>query len=90
MENNKLNIGLVGLGYWGPNWLRNIKNHDKYNLSWISDLDKNKLSKFSQIYNLDKSVLFEQYKDALEFKIPDIVLVATPPSTHLSIGEYFI
>ena len=90
MENNKINIGLVGLGYWGPNWLRNIRNHSKFNLSWISDLDKNKLSKFSQIYNLDKSSVFEKYQDALNTKIPDIVLIATPPSTHLSIGEYFI
>jgi len=90
MENTKLNIGLVGLGYWGPNWLRNIKNHNKYNLSWISDLDKNKLSKFSQIYNLDKESVFEKYQDALNIKIPDIVLIATPPSTHLSIGEYFL
>ena len=46
MENNKINIGLVGLGYWGPNWLRNIMNHSKFNLSWISDMDKNKLSKY--------------------------------------------
>lgn len=90
MENSKINIGLVGLGYWGPNWLRNIKNHSKYSLSWISDLDKNKLSKFSEIYNLDKSFRFEKYEDALNAKIPDIVLIATPPSTHLSIGEYFI
>ena len=90
MENNKINIGLVGLGYWGPNWLRNIRNHSKFNLSWISDLDKNKLSKFSQIYNLDKSSVFEKYQDALNTKIPDIVLIATPPSSHLPIGEYFI
>lgn len=90
MKNMKLNIGLIGLGYWGPNWLRNIMNHGKYKLNWISDLDKNKLSKFSQIYNLDKSTVFEKYQDALDNKNPDIVLVATPPSTHLSIGEYLI
>ena len=90
MSNNKLQIGVIGLGYFGPNWLRNIKNNLRYELSWICDLNKNRLDKFSNIYNIETKKTFLDYKEAISYKIPDLVLIATPPSTHLPIGEKLI
>ena len=90
MKETKLNIGIVGLGYFGPNWLRNVKNNAKYDLSWICDLNAKRLEKFSSVYNLDKDSIFTDVDKAIDFKNPDLVLIATPPSTHLALGEKLI
>ena len=63
----KLTIGIVGLGYWGPNWLRNILIHPNFDLAWIVDTNDVTLEKFKNIYglsqqqvssNIDKSFLY--------------------------------
>ena len=41
-----MNIGVIGLGYWGPNILRNISKF--INLKYICDLNSNLLEKFSK------------------------------------------
>jgi len=86
----KLSIGIVGLGYFGPNWLRNVKNNSKFDLNWICDLDKKILEKYSNIYNLNKNNIFIDVDEAIDFKIPDLVLIATPPSTHFELAENLI
>jgi predicted dehydrogenase len=86
-SDNKLNIGIVGLGYWGPNWVRNVIIHEKFNLNWVVDLDEKKLKLAEETFNLPQSKVFLNVEDALTSNLPDIVLIATSPSSHLDIAK---
>jgi predicted dehydrogenase len=88
VENSKpLTMGVVGLGYWGPNWVRNILRNPDYSLSWIVDENSDRLKYHTVQYGLNLNQVHSSSEDAMKISIPDLVLVATPPSTHLDIGK---
>ncbi len=88
MENSKpLTMGVVGLGYWGPNWVRNILRNPDYSLSWIVDENPERRKSHAVQYGLNLNQVHSSIEDAMKVSIPDLVLVATPPSTHLVIGK---
>src|SRR6185312_11973747 len=43
-------VGLVGLGYWGPNLARVLANNERCDFSACCDLDPRKLSKITRQY----------------------------------------
>jgi predicted dehydrogenase len=83
----KLTIGIIGLGYWGPNWLRNILLHPNFDLAWIVDTNDMTLEKFKNIYGLTQQQVSTNIEKAFNLKIPDIVLISTPPATHFELGK---
>jgi predicted dehydrogenase len=79
-----MKLSVIGLGYWGPNLLRNANNIGV--LHSAVDLDEEKLLKFvnDPVY---KEVIFStDYKYLLEDKDVDGVIIATPPNTHYKIA----
>ena len=70
----KLTIGIVGLGYWGPNWLRNILLHPNFDLDWIVDTNDVTLEKFKNIYGLSQQQVSSNIDKSFNVKIPDLVL----------------
>lgn len=83
----KLTIGIVGLGYWGPNWLRNILLHPNFDLAWIVDTNDVTLKKFKNIYGLSQQQISTNIEKSFNVEIPDIVLISTPPATHFELGK---
>lgn len=83
----KLTIGIIGLGYWGPNWLRNILIHPNFDLAWIVDTNGVTLEKFKNIYGLSQQQVSTNVDKSFNVKIPDLVLIATPPATHFELGK---
>ena len=47
-RDDELNVGLVGLGYWGPNILRVLAEQPNVNVRWICDRDPDRLERMSQ------------------------------------------
>ena len=45
-----LNVGVVGLGYWGPNLLRALAEMPDARLTWICDLEVSLLEAFGRRY----------------------------------------
>jgi predicted dehydrogenase len=84
---NTTKIGVIGLGYWGPNWVRNILKHPDYSLSWLVDVNPERVKSHQKQYGLDQSQVHDALESAMKENVPDLVLVATPPSTHLEIGK---
>ena len=41
---------VVGLGYWGPNLIRNLNESDSAELRWICDLDETRLERIHKRY----------------------------------------
>jgi predicted dehydrogenase len=83
----KLTIGIVGLGYWGPNWLRNILIHPNLNLAWIVDTNDVTLEKFKSLYGLSQQQVSTNVEKSFQAKVPDLVLISTPPATHFKLGK---
>lgn len=79
-----LRIGIIGLGYWGPNWLRNFTAIAACEVVWACDTDKLRLEKFSRQY---PAVRFTQAVDDLwNDDTLDAVVIATPTSTHFPLA----
>jgi predicted dehydrogenase len=80
-----LHIGLIGLGYWGPNLLRNFSGLEGSSVRICCDLDENKLRKFRGRY---PSVRFTtDAKEVWEDPEVDAVEVATPVNTHYQLAK---
>lgn len=78
-------VAIVGLGYWGPNWLRNFAAIDACDVSWGCDLNAAQLKKYQRQY---PSVRFtEHFSDVLKDKRVDAVVIATPTSTHFPLAK---
>lgn len=79
-----VSIGIVGLGYWGPNWLRNFAMLEGAELRWGCDLSKDRTTKFARQY---PAVRFTQNIDDL-LKDPslDAIVIATPTSSHFPLA----
>ena len=86
-KDNQIKIGVIGLGYWGPNWVRNILKHPNYSLAWIVDANPERIKTHEKQYGLNQSQVHGDLESAMKVNVPDLVLVATPPSTHLELGK---
>jgi predicted dehydrogenase len=78
-------VGIVGLGYWGPNWLRNFASLEHCELRWGCDLDTNRTAKFARQY---PAVRFtKSYEDLLKDPSLDGIVIATPTSSHYPLAK---
>jgi predicted dehydrogenase len=78
-------VAVVGLGYWGPNWVRNFQQGQFARRIVACDLDETRRAHVSQLYSdLETTSRFE---DVLSD--PDIegIVVATPVSTHYKMAR---
>src|SRR5439155_4301981 len=79
-----LRAGLVGLGYWGPNLLRGLVEQPGVDVSYLCDLDEERLSVVSRRY--PQAIPTTAYEDLLEDPALDAILIATPVFTHFELA----
>ena len=80
---DKINVGLIGYGYWGPNLARNISEIPEFNLKYISDLSESKQNIIKTKY--PHVTVTRDYNQILNDKDIKAVVIATPISTHFPI-----
>src|SRR4051794_3914112 len=80
-----LNVGLAGLGYWGPNLLRVLGDSQEVEVRTICDLDGDRLERFSRRHPTATTTHF--FDDLIEDPEIDAVLIATPISTHFDLAS---
>ncbi len=80
----KLNVAVVGFGYWGPNLARNFYQMSDARLHTVCDLDEVKRQKVSGMYP-DINVT-DSFEEILGNDDIEAVVVATPVSTHAPLG----
>lgn len=80
-----VSIGIIGLGYWGPNWLRNFAAQEGCTLAWGCDLAVERITKFSRLYPATRFT--KNVSDMLADKSLDAVVIATPTSTHFALAQ---
>ncbi len=79
-----MKVGVVGLGYWGPNLIRNFLAHKDVTKVIGCDKDINRLnfikSKFPSAY------LTDDFNDLLNSDV-DAIIIATPVFTHYNLAK---
>jgi predicted dehydrogenase len=81
---DKINIGVVGYGYWGPNIVRNLQGIRGAQVVTICDKRR---SIFKKIYELYPSIrLCDDYHDVTSAADIDAVAIITPVFTHFKIA----
>src|SRR5437868_6713988 len=76
----KLNIGVVGCGYWGPNLIRNFRALGDCKLKMICDLDEKRLQHLKNLYPEVEATT--DYKHMLNGAGLDAIVIATAVRTH--------
>src|SRR5579863_6999056 len=78
-------VAVVGLGYWGPNWVRNFHQGQYASRIVACDLDPKRRTHVSQLYSdLETTSRFEDILSDAEI---EGVVVATPVSSHYSMAR---
>lgn len=85
MSDSKVNIGVVGCGYWGPNLIRNIATMQGVTLRALCDLDADRLAKMSALHNPTYNT--QNIDDLLKDDELDGVVIATSASTHYALAK---
>lgn len=77
-------VGIIGVGYWGPNLVRVVSQSQQSTLKWCSDLNDDNLKKISKLYPSIKCT--KDYHDMLADKEVDAIIISTPAFTHYKIA----
>jgi predicted dehydrogenase len=75
----------VGLGYWGPNLVRNLDELDGAELAWICDRDETRLDRYGARFPHARKTT--RYEDLLDDDALDAVAIATPVVTHFELAR---
>ncbi|MBS1625944.1 MAG: Gfo/Idh/MocA family oxidoreductase [Bacteroidetes bacterium] len=86
MTDDKINIGLIGYGYWGINLLRNIVQHGMSGRVVVCDIDPDRLKAVQSVY-IHLETTTDATTDILLNEEIDAVVIATPTSTHYRLAK---
>ena len=84
-EGSLLRVGLIGLGYWGPNLLRVLSESPDAEVAWICDLDPERLARMAP--RSPGSRMTADVEEVLADPTVDAVLLATPVFTHFDLAS---
>jgi predicted dehydrogenase len=76
-------VGLIGLGYWGPNLARNFDHLAE--LAWLCDLDEEQRGVFASRYPAAR--MTAEFDELLADPGLDAVVIATPVPTHYELAR---
>ncbi|MFN4133670.1 MAG: Gfo/Idh/MocA family protein [Candidatus Hadarchaeales archaeon] len=77
-------LGIIGLGYWGPNYLRILREIAR--VKYCCDLDEKVLARIKLLYPEIKTT--KNYKKVAKDAEVDAVVIAAPLNAHYEIGKF--
>lgn len=81
----KVNLGVVGLGYWGPNLVRNFSEVDNCYVAMACDSDERRLTPIKRRYpSVEVTTRYENLVDAKDI---DAIAIATQVFTHYELAR---
>jgi predicted dehydrogenase len=82
---NKFSAAVVGLGYWGPNILRNVIEVDEFKDIYCCDTDRSRLERMQKRFQTIRTE--EDYENILKNDDIKYIFIATPPITHFELAR---
>ena len=79
-EQKRVEIAVLGAGYWGPNLIRNVAAHPDAELVGICDANPAALKHIAEQY--PHVPLFERFDDMLAQSHAEAIVIATPAALH--------
>lgn len=80
-----MKVGVIGLGYWGPNLVRNLILVDKVDEVIACDSDQGRLNSASKKF--PSVALMDDFRKMFADDRVEAVAIATPVSTHFSLAK---
>jgi len=84
-----IKIGVVGVGYWGPNLVRNFASLETAEVATICDINAKRAENIRQRFCPQAKVCGDIHELARDPRI-DAVVIVTPISTHCELGSFFL
>jgi predicted dehydrogenase len=81
----KINIAVVGCGYWGPNLIRNFSALPECHVRYVCDKDQKRLDHMKQLYPSSETT--KDFEQVVGEKDVDAVVVATPVHLHYELAK---
>jgi predicted dehydrogenase len=78
-------VGVVGLGYWGPNLARNFDRLPDADLAWLCDASEESLERWGAAFRTARTTT--SLDDLLNDDELDAVVVATPVPSHAELAQ---
>lgn len=85
VRDNRIGVGIVGYGYWGPNLVRNYLECKGCLVKYICDKSSDQLRRAAMQY--PSIIATQHYKDLLNDPEVNAIVIATPISTHYLLGK---
>ena len=80
-----MKAAVIGVGYWGPNLIRNFLAHDEIENVIACDKDAGRLEKMRRQFHAIETA--DDYRLVIDRDDVDIVVIATPVSSHFEIAK---
>jgi len=80
-----IKVGIIGLGYWGPNLVRNFQSVKNVEVRSVADFDDSRLNRIHQLY--PQVQLFKDAEEIFNDAEIDAVVLATPINTHYTLAK---
>jgi len=80
----KINVAVIGFGYWGPNVVRNFSAVDGATVSHVCDLSQERLRRAKRLFPF--LTVTDSIEEVLSNPTIDLIAVATPVTSHYELG----
>ena len=80
-----VHLGVIGVGYWGPNIIRNAISNHNFRVPKCSDLKQQRMDYITSLYPTIKTT--KKYSDIINDPEIDAVAICTPVFSHFEIAS---
>ena len=83
--NEKLQVGVAGCGYWGPNLIRNLVDLPECEVALVCDIDKRRIAHVKRLHpGMATDTRFDTMLNGIAL---DAIFVATPAPHHFELAS---
>jgi predicted dehydrogenase len=80
-----INVGVIGVGYWGPNIVRNFIANPNTNVTMCADIKEQRLNVIKGLY--PSVATSTDYRDIVRNTAIDLVVICTPVFSHYELAK---
>jgi predicted dehydrogenase len=80
-----INVAVIGIGYWGPNLVRNFVANPKTHINTCCDLNQDRLNLIRRFYPSLKTK--KDYREIITDSKIDLIAICTPVFSHYEIAK---